>query len=147
MTIRMGRPGDVGELTALLKILTEREASFDFDEKAHGEGLRLLVEAQPLTCVAVAEENGRIAGMCTGQTVISTAMGGPSVWVEDVVVHPDFRRRGLGSELLTFLEEWAGIRGARRQQLLVDNDNGEAREFYRARGWGGTNFSCLRKLT
>jgi len=146
MTVRMGKKEDLTQLIALLRILTDLELSFDFDEKSLRDGLALIIDSQPLTCVAVAESQGRIAGICTGQTVISTAMGGPSVWVEDVVVHPDFRRRGVATELLAFLDNWAETRGARRQQLLIDNDNDSALAFYRSAGWGGTNFSCLRKL-
>jgi GNAT superfamily N-acetyltransferase len=146
MTVRMGTEKDLTQLIALLRILTELEGSFDFDEKSHRDGLALIIGSQPLACVAVAESRGRIAGMCTGQTVFSTAMGGPSVWVEDMVVHPDFRRRGVASDLLAFLDSWAESRGARRQQLLIDNDNCSAMAFYRTAGWEGTNFSCLRKL-
>ena len=147
MTLRNALPDDIPQLLGLLKLLTAIEESFDFDEEAHRAGLALLIDDQPLSCVAVAEEEGTIAGMCTGQTVISTAMGGPSVWVEDVVVHPDYRRKGLGSQLLDYLAEWAESRGARRQQLLIDDDNAAALEFYRSEGWQGTNFSCLRKLS
>ena len=146
MTIRNARTGDLDQLLELIKRLTAIEESFDFDEEAHRTGLALLIEGQPRSCVAVAEEEGNIAGMCTGQTVISTAMGGPSVWVEDVVVHPGYRRRGLGTKLLDYLAEWGANRGARRLQLLIDDDNSAALEFYKSQNWQSTNFSCLRKV-
>ncbi|MDC7221223.1 MAG: GNAT family N-acetyltransferase [Spirochaetales bacterium] len=151
MKIRNAQNKDIDDLVRLLKGLTELEASFDFDEEAHRKGLTLLIQSQPASCVAVAvavaEENGNICGMCTGQTVISTAMGGPSVWVEDVVVHPDYQRRGVGSKLLDFLEEWGVSRGAARSQLLIDNDNESALKFYKQKKWQETNFSCLRKMS
>ncbi len=146
INLRNGRLDDIPRLLQLLEILTGIEESFDFDREAHTRGLSLLIEAQPRTCVAVAEESGKVIGMCTGQTVISTAMGGPSVWVEDVVVHPDYRRLGLGAQLMDYLSDWAASCGALRQQLLIDNDNGSALEFYRTQNWKRTNFSCLRKL-
>lgn len=145
MQIRLAKKNDPDQLVDLIGILTEREASFDFDREAHLRGLDLLIDAQPATCVAVAEEEGKIVGMVTGQTVISTAAGGLSVWVEDLVVHPAFRKQGLGEGLLAFLEKWGKERDARRFQLLLDRDNDGARAFYESREWEETNFIALRK--
>jgi GNAT superfamily N-acetyltransferase len=146
MNIRSARNEDIPSLINLLKQLTELEESFTFDEESHKKGLELLIKDQPHSCVAVADWGGKIAGMCTGQTVISTAMGGPSVWIEDVVTHPDYQRKGVGSKLLDFVKEWAESQGARRSQLLIDNNNRSALKFYGQKKWQETNFSCLRKM-
>ena len=39
--------------------------------------------------------------MCTVQTLISTAEGGPVGLVEDVIVRADYRGHGIGARLLT----------------------------------------------
>lgn len=147
MKLRMAEPKDLNQLVTLLRVLTDLEESFDFDEEAHRKGFALLIDTQPGSCVVVAEtEEGRVGGTCTGQMVISTAQGGLSVWIDDVVVHPDFQRQGLGSDLLSFVEAWAQEQGAHRSQLLVDKDNPKAQVFYKNQNWQKTNFSCLRKL-
>jgi len=155
ITCRMATPADIPALIELLRELTALEADFAFAYAEHLRGLELLVAAQPATCVLVAcgrtgvadanADGERIVGMCTGQTVISTAAGALSVWVEDVVVSSALRGAGIGGLLLSALEAWARERGAARMQLLADKDNLRALEFYGKQGWRQTNFGCWRK--
>ena len=76
--------------------------------------------------------------MCTGQLVISTAEGGPAVLVEDMVVDPAHRRRGVGRSLMTAMARWAAEQGATRLQLLADKNNPPALAFYERVGWQPT---------
>ncbi len=100
-----------------------------------------------LAAVLVAESRNRVIGMCTGQLVISTAEGGYSLLVEDVVVEPSRREQGIGRLLLDTLESWAMGKGVSRLQLLADKSNGKGLGFYMKNGWQRTNLSCLRKKT
>jgi GNAT superfamily N-acetyltransferase len=102
----------------------------------------MLVREQ--ACVLVAEDDGQVMGMCTGQTVISTAEGGPALLVEDVVVHPDWRGKGIGRMLMVSLEQWAARQGIQRLQLLADHNNAAALVFYQRLGWNRTELICLR---
>ena len=96
--------------------------------------------------VAVArDDSGRPVGMASGQIVISTAEGALSVWVEDVVVHAEFRRQGIGKQLVEFMLAWAKARGATRMQLVVDRENASADLFYTALGWQSTQLTVRRR--
>jgi GNAT superfamily N-acetyltransferase len=68
--------------------------------------------------------------MITVQLVISTAMGTPSAWFEDLVIQERFRGQGVGKKLLDKAREWANEKGAKRIQLLADADNSPALKFY-----------------
>ena len=81
--------------------------------------------------------------MATAQLVVSTAEGGPSALVEDVVVAGAERRHGVGRRLLAALESWASKRGATRLQLLADRENLPALRFYEQLGWRPTQLGCL----
>jgi GNAT superfamily N-acetyltransferase len=78
--------------------------------------------------------------------VISTAEGGPVGWVEDVVVAPAYRGKGVGKRLLMTLESWAVAEGLKRLQLIADRDNEAAKEFYTHLGWRPTRMVALRKM-
>ena len=86
-----------------------------------------------------------VVGMCSVQTHISTAEGGPAGIVEDVVVHRDHRGRGIGGSLLGSAMAWCTKQGITRLTLLADRDNAPALQFYFSRGWTGTGLICLRK--
>lgn len=142
--VREGRAGDVEELVALLGELFALEPDFAVDSEKQRRGLGLLL-GRADALVAVAEAGGRAVGMCSVQTLVSTAEGGPVGLVEDLVVHPAHRGRGLGRALLARAEAWAEAQGLRRLQLLADRENRPALAFYAARGWGPTRLVCLRR--
>ena len=95
----------------------------------------------------MAEEHGEVIGMATGQLLISTAEGGLSLLIEDVVVAPSRQNRGIGSGLLAGLADWGATQGAHRMQLLADKMNTKALDFYRHKYWLQTQLICLRKYT
>lgn len=142
--IRTAVPSDVDRMAALLAQLFSVEADFDIDTRAQAQGLSMLLFDERAK-VLVAEGGGEVVGMCTGQLVISTAEGGPSVLVEDVVVDATWRGRGLGGRLMRKMGEWAMRRGATRMQLLADCDNVPALAFYDRLGWERTQLVCLRR--
>ena len=144
VVIREAGASDFSALVELLEILFSLEADFRFDARRQRRGLNMLHEDHR-SCILVAEYEGVIVGMCTGQMVISTAEGGMSVLVEDVVVLPRGRGHGIGTLLLDALCRWAFESGAQRLQLLADCDNSGALDFYKKNGWETTRLVCLRK--
>ncbi len=142
--IRTARPEDLDALVDLLRMLFGIEADFDFDAARQRQGLAMLL-ANEAAVLLVAEAAGQVIGMCSGQLTISTAEGGFSLLVEDVVVAQSWQGKGVGRELLTALEQWAEARKIGRLQLLADRNNGAALEFYRKLDWQPTELICLRR--
>ena len=143
--VRAARPTDVEQMVRLLDLLFAMEADFRPDPARQRQGLALLLD-DGRARVLVAERADGVVGMCTGQLVVSTAEGGPALLVEDVVVDPHHRGRGVGRALLAALADWARGRGVRRLQLLADGTNGPALAFYDRLGWRATALVC-RRLT
>lgn len=144
VTLRPARAGDLSDLTALLQLLFAIEKDFHGDAALQREGLRMILNCDRC-CLMVAENNGRVVGMCSGQLTISTAEGGPALLIEDVIVAPDCRHQGIGRRLIDAVAGWAGERGVQRLQLLADTSNSTALLFYRQLGWKTTRLICLRK--
>ncbi len=141
--IRPAREQDLDRLVCLLRLLFAIEEDFGIDDAKQRRGLSLLLDDER-ACVLVAEQDGEVVGMCTGQLVISTAEGGPSVLVEDVVVAQEYRGENIGRSLMEALTVWAKSCGATRMQLLADKNNPPALAFYDRLGWGTTAMICLR---
>lgn len=141
--IRPARAEDLDAMVGLLQALFAIEADFAADADRQRRGLHLLL-ADERACLLVAEAGGSVAGMCSGQLLVSTAEGGPSLLVEDVVVDEKRRGQGLGRLLVEAVSAWGVRRGATRLQLLADRNNEPALAFYRRLGWDGTELICLR---
>jgi GNAT superfamily N-acetyltransferase len=142
--IRPALLGDLDGLVDLLRMLFGIEADFAFDAALQRRGLAMLL-AHEGAVILVAEAAGRVVGMCSGQMTISTAEGGFSLLVEDVVVAEPWQGKGVGRALLAALEQWAADRKIGRLQLLADRNNAAALEFYRRLGWQGTELICQRR--
>jgi ribosomal protein S18 acetylase RimI-like enzyme len=143
--IRRAGPEDIPALLGLLRLLFSIEKDFVFNAAKQERGLRLLL-AESRAAVFVAEKDGQVAGMCTGQLLISTAQGGLSALLEDVVIAPDWQGRGIGRRLAAAAEAWAVSQGASRIQLLADRSNTPALAFYQKIGLQTTAMICLRKM-
>jgi ribosomal protein S18 acetylase RimI-like enzyme len=142
--IRTAVHADIEAMVSLLKELFGIETDFTVDRNRQQAGLKLLLD-QPDSIALVAKYNNAIVGMCTVQTVISTAEGGPAGLLEDMIVRSGFRRMGTGEMLLAAAEKWAEEQGLSRLQLLTDCRNEAALSFYTSQGWQKTNMVCLQK--
>lgn len=143
IVIRPALAADLESLVELLRALFAIEDDFFFDETRQRRGLRMLLD-NSRACLLVAEKRGEVVGMCSGQLLVSTAEGGLSLLVEDVVVSEQWRGRGVGRLLMEAIREWAVQRKATRLQLLADRNNTPALDFYRHLGWQNTELICLR---
>jgi len=142
--IRTAGYDDLPAMTRLLQELFAIETEFAVDTEKQRCGLHMLLDSSSAG-VWVAERCGRVVGMVTVQLVISTAEGGFSGLLEDLIVSSVYRRRGLGKALLSAAVKWAREQGATRIQLLADGRNVPALIFYRKQDWKQTNMISLRR--
>ncbi|MDD5759184.1 MAG: GNAT family N-acetyltransferase [Desulfobulbaceae bacterium] len=142
--IRPAVSSDVEVLTSLLEILFSIEEDFFCNKPLQRRGLELMLSNERC-CVLVAEVNGQVVGMCSGQLTISTAEGGPALLVEDMVVLGEYRGQGIGQRLLAEVAGWGETQGVSRLQLLADRNNAQGLKFYKKLGWQTTELICLRK--
>jgi GNAT superfamily N-acetyltransferase len=145
VNIRPARLADLESLVELLQMLFKLEQDFEGNPSRQQQGLRMMLD-NPNGCVMVAQGDGQVIGMCSGQLLISTAEGGPALLVEDVVVREPWRGRGVGRLLMEAISAWAKDKKVNRLQLLADRNNTPALEFYRCLGWQGTELICLRNF-
>ncbi len=144
MKIRTATKSDIPEMAELLHELFVIEADFSPHFATQAQGLSLLLQHDGAE-IFVAECDGKVVGMCTVQTIVSTAKGREVGLVEDVVVDVEFRAKGIGAALLQKLEEWAFVHGLARLQLKADTDNPPAQGFYRHQGWRPTKLNTWMK--
>lgn len=147
ITIDYARASDIDALVGLLNALFSIEQDFAPNEAAQRRGLELLLASPDQGQILVARHPLEgVVGMVSAQLVISTAIGAPSAWIEDMVVLRQFRGQGVGKLLLEKVREWAVSKGAGRVQLLADADNAPALDFYQHLDWQPTRLFAWKKI-
>ena len=97
---------------------------------AHEDILRAI---QPEKCCAVVYTGNRIIGCGLG-VLQSNYLG-----IFDVVIDPDHRGQGIGTNLMLALLAWGQGRGADLAYLQVMHDNGPAMSLYKKIGFQERN--------
>ncbi|WP_130536658.1 GNAT family N-acetyltransferase [Thiomicrorhabdus indica] len=143
--IRPAETNDIADMVNLLKLLFSIEADFNFSSINTAQGLKEIINDDNRYAL-VACSGDKIIGMCTAQWVYSTATGGKSAWVEDVVIHSDFRKKGIGKSMMAELQKWCVKNGCNRIQLVYDLDNHSAIEFYQSQDFLNTRLGVFSKL-
>lgn len=143
--IRPAREADVEAMARLLGRLFAQEAEFKADAAAQRRGLRLILRHPSRGSLLVADAGGRVVGMVSLLASVSTALGAPVAWLEDLVVDPASRGRGLGRSLLGAALALARRRGWKRVSLLTDADNARAQALYRSHGFESSPMRPYRR--
>ena len=71
---------------------------------------------------------------------------GRSVWIVDIIINEDFRRRGCATRTLELVENRAGELGARSVELHVFGHNHGAIALYRKIGYSATSITIAKPI-
>src|SRR3954463_12172706 len=135
---------DLPQLVELLGHLFAQEAEFHPDSAKQKRALEAILANPSIGKLFVAREARRPVAMASLLYTISTAEGGKAALFEDLVVHPDERKRGIGEALLKHVIEQARAEGILRITLLTDMQNERAQAMYRRAGFVGSPMKPMR---
>ncbi len=144
MQITPANTSDIPALCALLDILFSQEAEFKPDHEAQSRGLAHIMSSPEIGLIIVARQDSQVVGMVNLLYTVSTALGDRVALLEDMVVSPDVRGAGVGSQLLEQAIQLARLNGCKRITLLTDRANESAQRFYQKHGFGFSAMIPLR---
>lgn len=126
---------DIPQLCDLLALLFTQEAEFAPDRTRQAAGLREIITHPEVGRIVILREGETVIAMANLLFTISTALGGRVALLEDVIVRPDYRGGGMGTQLLQAAVEIARSAGCLRITLLTDCANAAAQRFYQRHGF------------
>ncbi len=89
-----------------------------------------LFETQPAAGAFLARVDGKLAGYAIYFFTFSSFIGRAGIWLEDVYVRPEFRKRGLGLGLIQAVARVGVERDCGRFEWTALNWNENALKFY-----------------
>jgi GNAT superfamily N-acetyltransferase len=128
-------PGDLPQLVELLGILFTQEHELSSDALKQRCALELILADPSRARTYVARDGGKVIAMAALHFTISTAEGGKVAGLEDCVVHPEHRRKGIGEKLLRYVPSPATAYGALRVRLITEGYNPRALALYPTLGY------------
>jgi GNAT superfamily N-acetyltransferase len=145
-TIRAAQESDTGLLLDFIRRLADYEKRLH-EVTAKEEDIRSVVFDKKIAEAIIAEFNGKPAGFAIFFHNFSTFLGKPGIYIEDLFVSPEFRGRGLGKSLFSYIAQLAVTRGCGRVEWTVLTWNEPAINFYKKIGAVPKNEWMLFKLS
>ncbi|NTV98248.1 MAG: GNAT family N-acetyltransferase [Chlorobiaceae bacterium] len=144
--VRAATFADIPACCALLGTLFNQEREFAADAQKQADGILMVIENPEKGMIFVCEIDDRVRGMVMLLFTVSTFLGKKVAILEDMIVSPDCRRKGIGALLLDTAIEYARSNGFGRITLLTDHDNKPAQLFYASKGFVKSEMMVYRKL-
>ena len=125
---------DVPIVVSLIKALADYEQLADQVRATETDLRAALFGPKPAAEVIIGYAGNEPAGFALYFQSFSTFVGRPGLYLEDLFVKPEWRKQGLGRQLLARLAHVAVERGYGRMEWSVLNWNEMALRVYRAAG-------------
>lgn len=133
-SIRPAAPGDEHALFALIQALAEYERLSHAVTGSAEQLARDLFAARPLIEALLVEADQRAVAFALYFHNYSTFLSKLGLYLEDIFVLPEYRRRGIGKALLSAVAKVATERDCGRLEWSVLDWNESAIGFYRSLG-------------
>lgn len=131
------RPATVADISVLINLIHELAAFEGLHHECEVTGLLLAKHLFGPTAHAhaiLAFHGPTIAGFAVWYPTFSTFLGRPGAFLEDLFVRPEFRKRGLGRQLLAAAGKSALLSGCARMEWRALKWNEPALKFYKSIG-------------
>jgi GNAT superfamily N-acetyltransferase len=130
LAINAATPDDAGVVHELVLALARYE-HLEHEVTATVDDIRnLLTGLHPYAEAIIARWQGEPVGFALFFHNVSTFRGKPGIFLEDLFVKPEHRRRGIGRALLRHLAQIAVNRGCPRMEWTALDWNRPALDFY-----------------
>jgi len=130
-------PVTSAEIPVLLELIRElaKFEKLEHEFTATAESLHTaFFGPQPAAGALLARVDGEPAGYAIYFSTFSSFTGRAGLWLDDLYVLPQFRKRGLGRRLIEAVARLAAERGCGRFEWIALDWNERALEFYRSLG-------------
>jgi len=129
------RPAEGRDTAFVVELLAAQLAEHGLASSREQVARGIEIAFQTGASLLVAVEGTRVVGACLANRIASVEHGGAVLFIEELYVVPEARRRGVARALLGQLLAEAAASGVRAIELEVDEGHEPARALYRSLGF------------
>ncbi len=133
MTFRQAKAGDEGLVLEFIRGIAQYEKMLD-EVVATEESIREWMVEKKMVEVIFAEAEGDTVGFALYFQNFSTFVGRAGLYLEDIFVKPQYRKKGYGKAIFKKLAQIAVERGCQRFEWVCLDWNQPSIDFYRSMG-------------
>ena len=133
-SIREAKASDIPLIIDLIHLKAEFDGCPESVEATPQKLEKTLFGEKPLAFVLLAQSDGNPVGFVTYHHIYSTFLAQPGIWLDDLYIKVEYRRRGIGEALIERLCQEAQKIGGGRIDWMVAVDNSSAIQFYEKMG-------------
>ena len=130
LVIRPAEEKDASDIIKLIKELADYEKLTDMVVVSEDDIKKVAFGRDKFVEILIAEYDGNFAGQALFFNNFSTFLGKPGIYLEDLVVRPKYRGKGIGKALLQKIIDLAKERDYGRVEWSVLDWNEPAIKFY-----------------
>jgi GNAT superfamily N-acetyltransferase len=124
----------------------------DFEKRPHEvvateEDIKSVIFERKIAEALIAENMDKPAGFAIFFYNFSTFLGKPGIYIEDLFVNPEFRGKGLGKLIFSYIAKLAIQRNCGRVEWSVLTWNEQAIKFYKKIGASPKNEWMIYKIS
>jgi len=132
--VRAIKPDELGQLLELYRYLNPDDPPLVMDQNLERHWNQIL--ADPSLHYLVIEEDGKLVSSCTLVIIKNlTRSARPYGLIENVVTHPDYRRKGYGTGVLKKAVEIARLNNCYKVMLMTGRKDDGVLRFYESAGF------------
>jgi len=131
LVIRPAEEKDASDIIKLIKELADYEKLSDMVVVSEDDIMKVVFGKDKFVKILIAEYDGNFAGQALFFNNFSTFLGKPGIYLEDLVVRPKYRGKGIGKALLQKIIDLAKERNYGRVEWSVLDWNEPAIKFYK----------------
>ena len=133
VTFRQAKAGDEGLVLEFIRGIAQYEKMLD-EVVATEESIREWMVEKKMVEVIFAEAEGDTVGFALYFQNFSTFVGRAGLYLEDIFVKPQYRKKGYGKAIFKKLAQIAVERGCQRFEWVCLDWNQPSIDFYRSMG-------------
>jgi N-acetylglutamate synthase-like GNAT family acetyltransferase len=124
------READVADMSNIFKLVKQFATSFVPDEQSFISSYEKLIN-QKTAKIIITEDKNCIIGYLLGFYHLTFYANGIVGWIEEIMVNENYRRQGIGNEMMKIFETWIRSNNGK----LIGLATRRASTFYKAIGY------------